>query len=104
MAGKWNDLKGRLPPERRARMADKSRRIAEEIEALNQVREALGLTQEELANRLRIRQSNVSRLERRSDVQLSTLYDYVRALGAELELYVRLPDGREVRLHQFEPA
>lgn len=104
MPGKWKDLKRRMPAEQRARMAEKAQQISEEIDALNAIREALGVTQEELAEKLQIRQSNVSRLERRSDVQLSTLYDYVHALGGELDVRIRLPDGREVRLRQFEPV
>lgn len=103
MARKWRDLKEKMPPAQRARMEEKSRRLAAEVETLNQLREALGLTQEEVARRLEIRQPGVSKLEHRSDVTLSTLYDYVRALGGELEVTAHFPEG-DVTIRQFEPA
>jgi hypothetical protein len=53
---------------------------------------------EEVARRLSGRQVYVSRLERRSDVKLSTLRDCVRALGGDLQLMVIFPDGAPVRL------
>jgi transcriptional regulator with XRE-family HTH domain len=58
----------------------------------------LGFTQEDLANRLGVQQAAVSRLERRSDITLSSLRRYVEALGAQLEINVRTPDGEQLRL------
>lgn len=64
---------------------------------LRELREAAGLTQVELAARLNKAQGEVSKLERREDFYLSTLRDYVRALGGEIEVMVRL-GGRQFRL------
>ena len=50
-----------------------------------------GLSQTELANRIGMSQSDLSKLERRSDVRISTLRAYVKALGAKLQLLVRSP-------------
>jgi transcriptional regulator with XRE-family HTH domain len=69
--------------------------------ALADLRESKGTTQVELANRLGVHQGNVSRLERRDDLYLSTLREYVKALGGELRLVVEFPDGEEVVI---EPA
>jgi transcriptional regulator with XRE-family HTH domain len=58
----------------------------------------LGFTQEELASRLGVQQAAVSRLERRSDITLSSLRRYVEALGGQLEINVRTADGEQLRL------
>ena len=58
------------------------------------------MTQEELANRLSVAQSNISRLEHRRDMLISTLQEVVRALGGELRLSAVFPDG-VVEINQF---
>lgn len=60
---------------------------------LRRAREQLGLTQQEVANRLGMTQPEVSKLERRPDVRISSAAAYVRALGGELDLVARLPGG-----------
>jgi len=99
MARSFEELRKQIPPERRAR----NRRRAEELLAelrLREVRAACELTQQQLAERLHIDQPNVSRLERRSDVHVSTLADYITALGGRLELLAVFPEGT-VRIAQF---
>lgn len=61
---------------------------------LAMIRNAAEFTQEELAGAMGIRQSNVSTIENRSDLLLSTFAKYVHSLGAELEIRVRLSNGR----------
>ena len=87
-----------LPEERRVRIEARAAEIREEELTLAQLRAALRQTQTELAGRLRMKQASVSRLERRGDLLLSTLRAYVRAMGGELELVARFPEGRAVRL------
>lgn len=65
---------------------------------LRELRALLGVTQEQLAERLGVQQAAVSRLERREDITLSSLRRYVDALGAELEINVRTAAGHTVRL------
>jgi len=62
------------------------------------VREAIGKTQEDVARATEMDQGDVSKLEQRDDVKVSTLRRYVRALGAELELVVVLGTGHRMRL------
>ena len=62
------------------------------------MRKALDLTQTALAERLNIGQDTVSRLERRTDMLLSTLQDYVQGLGGRLELNVEFPEHQKIRL------
>jgi predicted transcriptional regulator len=62
------------------------------------MREAVGKTQDDIARAADMDQGDVSRLEQRGDVKVSTLRRYVRALGAELELVVVLKTGHKMRL------
>ena len=52
-----------------------------------------GVSQIELAERLSIQQGAVSRLERRSDIKISTIRDFVKSLGGDLKLMATFPDG-----------
>jgi len=95
MAKKWSELKATLPPE----MIEGARRKTEAMLAvieLNELRKARRLTQEQLAERLGIRQSNVSKLERRADFLVSTLRDVVEAMGGELHVTARFSDAEYV--------
>jgi transcriptional regulator with XRE-family HTH domain len=61
---------------------------------LARLREKRGVTQQDLASRLGVRQASISGLERRQDVQLSTLRKVVHALGGCVQIYARFPEGR----------
>lgn len=65
---------------------------ASELATLKDLREAMKRTQEDLAARLGVGQDTVSRIERRSDILLSTLRRYVEAMGGELNLVARFPE------------
>jgi Helix-turn-helix domain len=71
--------------------------IAEEM-AQRDIRKSRALTQEQVAKRLGGKQIYVSRLESRSDVKVSTLRDYVHALGGELQLMVTFPEGAKASI------
>jgi DNA-binding XRE family transcriptional regulator len=73
--------------------------IAEEA-TMRQIREARERTQEEVAKTLHIKQAAVSKLERRTDMYLSTLRNYIEAMGGTLEIVARFPD-QVVRITQF---
>ena len=60
------------------------------------LRLAAGVTQSELAERLGWEQARVSRFERQTDWKLSTLADYLEALGVEAELVLRLPNKKKI--------
>jgi transcriptional regulator with XRE-family HTH domain len=68
---------------------------------LQELRKAQNLTQEALAAKLNIKQENVSRIEKRSDLLLSTLKSYVEAMGGELQLVVQFPDSPPITLDGF---
>jgi transcriptional regulator with XRE-family HTH domain len=77
-----------LPPKRRAKIE----RRASELATLKDLRKAVERTQEDLAARLGVGQDTVSRIERRSDILLSTLRRYVEAMGGELKLVASFPN------------
>jgi len=74
--------------------------VAEEM-ALSELRKALHRTQNSMAKQLGISQDGVSRLEKRSDLLLSTLRNYVEAMGGELRLVAEFPDQPPVMLTGF---
>jgi hypothetical protein len=66
--------------------------------SLRMVREGLGRTQEDVARTAQMDQGDISRLEQRDDVKVSTLRRYVRALGGKLDLVLTLKSGHRMRL------
>ncbi len=65
---------------------------------LKTLRNAMGVTQVAIAEASDIAQGEVSRLERREDMMLSTLRRYIEALGGELEVVATFPTGHKVRV------
>jgi transcriptional regulator with XRE-family HTH domain len=90
-----------LSPERRERVEALGRQLIREEMTLQSLRKQLELTQEGLAERLDIRQANISKVEKRSDMLISTLRSYVEALGGTLELVAHLPGRAPVTLDGF---
>jgi transcriptional regulator with XRE-family HTH domain len=88
-----NDVISELAPEDRAKVMARARELIGEEMALQHLRKARRLTQERMAELLHIGQDSVSRIERRSDLLISTLQSYVEAMGGALKLVVQFPDG-----------
>lgn len=82
----------KLPPERREKIKTEGRRLIAEYDALQELRTALGVTQNELADILDVAQANVSRFEARDEHKLSALASYINALGGSLRLTVNFGD------------
>lgn len=96
------DKLNQLPPERQAEIRARADQLIAEEMSLRDLRIARKLTQEKLAELLKIRQEGVSRLEQRSDLHLSTLRDVLHAMGGELRLVVEFPDRPPVVLSGFQ--
>lgn len=86
--------------DRREIMAETDRLEAEHL-SLIALRKARDLTQVEMAKTLGMSQANVSEIERRADILLSTLGKFVAATGGRLRLSVEYPDAPPVRLTGF---
>ena len=102
MARKFKELEEKMSRE----ALEKSRELANihiaEM-ALDELREARKLTQAQLAKTLEVDQGAVSRMERRTDMYVSTLRNFIRAMGGELHIRADFPDG-SVEITQFEEA
>jgi DNA-binding XRE family transcriptional regulator len=90
-----------LPKERRERVDARYRELKDEVESLRELRKAAGKAQAEIAATLKIKQPSISKMEKQTDMYLSTLRSYVEAIGGELDLVVRLPPRRVMRLHRL---
>jgi len=77
---------------RRAKVAAEARALELEAATLEQLRIALGVSQQDLARLLDVQQPAISKLERRSDMRVSTLRELVEALGGELKLAAKFKD------------
>ncbi|HEV2697127.1 MAG TPA: XRE family transcriptional regulator [Terriglobales bacterium] len=89
-----------MSPESRVRAEAKAARLNYEM-ALDELREARKLTQEQLAEQLNVRQPAIARMERRTDMYVSTLRGVIKAMGGELGIRAIFPDGI-VRINQFK--
>ena len=95
----FRQLTGAMPPERQQKL---ERRFQENLAAmpLDELRKLRELTQLQLGELLGVNQSEISKIEHRSDICVSTLTEYIEALGGHLEIRAVFPD-REVLIEQF---
>jgi len=98
----FRDLTKALSPARKARVAGKTAALETAL-ALGELRKARAVSQQTLAGKLDVGQPAVAKLERRADMYVSNLRRYVEALGGELEITARFPEG-SVTLELEEPA
>lgn len=87
-----------LSPARRKRVEARTAELIEEEKALCNLRRAMAMTQEKMAEKLGIGQESISRLEKRSDLLISTLRGYVKAMGGDLRLIAEFPNRPPVML------
>ncbi|MDE0076903.1 MAG: helix-turn-helix transcriptional regulator [Caldilineaceae bacterium] len=98
MTVRLDDMMADLNPERRRRIEDRATELIAEELTLRELRKARALTQATVARELGISQDAISRLEKRSDLLLSTLRRTVEAMGGSLSLIARFPDRPPVEL------
>lgn len=101
MAIRLDDFIAKLPEKDRQAIAKRTAKLLAEEATLRQAREARERSQEEVAKKLHIKQAAVSKLERRTDMYLSTLRRYIEAMGGRLEIVAHFPN-QAVRITQFE--
>ena len=100
MAHKWKDIRKPLTPEAEKRIQE-SVKEAVAVMTLHQLREARSLTQVNLAKVLQINQGAVSKMEKRADMYVSTLRNFIQAMGGQLQVKAIFPEG-EIQIDQFE--
>lgn len=91
-------IRKQLSPARRRKIAAREAALIAEERSLQELRQAHKLTQKRMAEVLGIGQDSVSRLEQRSDLLISTLRNYVEAMGGKLSLVAEFPDKEPVIL------
>ncbi len=99
MAKKFADLRAQMTPESRARAEAKATAMLAEM-PLNELRQARGLSQKMLADVLHVQQPSIAKIEKRTDMYISTLRSHIEAMGGQLEVVARFPDGA-VKISNF---
>jgi len=102
MAKKFSELRNQMSPASRARVTARTQAMLVAMQ-LQELRRARGVTQTRVAQAMSVEQAAISKLEHREDMYVSTLREYVKALGGELKLVASFPDA-DIRVHPFEVA
>jgi len=100
MAKSFNTLKKKLSPESLARVKTRIETALREM-PLAELRQARQLTQEKIAQNLKIKQASVSKMETQTDMYISTMRKYVEAMGGELEIIAKFPEGN-IKVKKFK--
>ena len=100
MARNYKELQAKMNP---ADVAENRQRVREELQrmALDELRNAKQLTQADMAELLNVPQSSISRIEQRTDMYLSTLRNYVHAIGGVLQIQAVFPAGGAIIINRF---
>lgn len=99
MAHKFATLRSQMPTESQARADAGTQAMLAEM-ALQELRQARGLSQKALADILHVQQPSIAKLEKRTDMYLSTLRSHIEAMGGQLEIVARFPEGT-VKISNF---
>jgi transcriptional regulator with XRE-family HTH domain len=102
MARSFNELKEKMSPERREGVEERAQGSLLSM-ALQDLRQARHLTQQELAAILDMNQAALSKMENQNDIRVSTLRKLLSGMGGRLKLVAEFPEG-EVVIDQFEGA
>lgn len=100
MSKPFSTLRKKMPPSAQKAAAKKAQQMLKEM-PLQELRQAHQMSQERMAEILNTKQANISRIERRTDMYISTLRSYIEAMGGQLDIVARFPKG-EVHINQFE--
>ena len=99
MAKKFSELRAAMSEPARQLANDQAKAMLAEM-PLNELRQARGLTQKMLAEVLHVQQPSIAKMEKRADMYLSTLRSHIEAMGGELEVIAKFPDG-SVKISNF---
>ncbi len=102
MSIKLDDYIKKLPKKSQDKINNRANILLAEEATLQELRKALLCSQENIAQKLHINQAAVSKLERRSDMYISTLRSFIESMGGSLQIIAQFPDSSPVRISQFE--
>ena len=92
MAKKFSELRAQMPLAAQQQAQQIANEMIKEM-ILQELRQARGLSQKEMAERLNVQQPAIARLEKRTDMYLSSLRSHIEAMGGQLEIIARFEDG-----------
>lgn len=98
-AKKFSTLREKMPPKARAKANAMAAQMIKEL-PLNELRNARNTTQESIAKILEVQQPAVAKMEKRTDMYVSTLRNYIEATGGQLRIIASFPEG-DVQINQF---
>lgn len=99
MSKSFQKLRDTMSEEARNLAVQKTQYLLKDM-ALQELRQAMHFSQERIAEILSTKQANVSQIERRTDMYISTLRSYIEAMGGHLNIVARFPEG-EIHINQF---
>src|SRR5664280_2806436 len=100
MTKPYNALRNKMSPQAREAAEKKAQQLLADL-PLQELRQARHLSQEQLASILHVKQAAISKMEHRTDMYISTLRGFIKAMGGDLKIIAQFPDG-EVQINQFE--
>ncbi len=96
----YRDLRNKMSPQAQEAAKKKTEQLLADL-PLQELRQARHLSQEQLASILHVKQAAISKMEHRTDMYISTLRSFIKAMGGDLKITAQFPDG-EVQINQFE--
>jgi DNA-binding XRE family transcriptional regulator len=102
MARTLQDILDALPDDERADIDRRFGELVNEVESLKELRRLSAMSQAKIAETLKISQPAVSKIEKQTDMYISTLRGYVEAIGGELDVIIRLPNRDPVKVRSLE--
>jgi predicted XRE-type DNA-binding protein len=100
MAKSFTILKDKLSDTSKASIQERVKAALEEM-PLAELRQARKFTQQQIAQSLKIKQASVSKMESQTDMYISTIRRYIEAMGGELEIIAKFPEG-SIKVDNFE--
>jgi hypothetical protein len=100
MAKSFKILKNKLSNTSKSRIEERVKAALEEM-PLAELRQARKFTQQQIAQSLKIKQASVSKMESQTDMYISTIRRYIEAMGGELEIIAKFPEG-SIKVDNFE--
>lgn len=102
MAIKFDDYIKKLPKKERDAIAKRSMELIADEATLQELRKALQCSQMRVAKKLHVNQAAVSKIERRTDMYVSTLRSFIEAMGGRLDIVAQFPGNPPVHISQFK--
>lgn len=100
MSKPYSTLRQKMKPAAQIKAAEKTKALLDAM-PLQELRHARHLSQEQLAQTLSVKQAAVSKMEKRTDMYISTLRNFIKAMGGDLEITAKFPEG-VIQINQFE--